>query len=208
MIAMSSPGAAGPLARPVPLPEAPLLDILLFEQPWILSLPLGVVAIVALFLMNARARLGRGLIIAGSLALLAAAVWVCAALVTTPREHIRRSTRILVDAVASADMPATDAILAPDVRIRYRGFEAPSRPALLLAIERAMGPRGQYHLSSWRIAEIQATIDGPGLGRSQVLVRATHAQTAVPASAWVVLKWEREADGRWLCFAVEPIDVR
>lgn len=212
MVALQLPAGIGTgaevLPRPVPLPGAPLLDHLFFESPWLVAGPLGVLAVVAVFVFNGRAELRRGMLVGAALLATAIAAWLTAALVTTARESVRAGTRELIDAVATADVSRLDEMLSDDIEIRYPGFDSPTREGLLRVIGRVMGSGGMYALASWRVAEVQATLDGPALARSQVLVRATHAASRVPASAWVRLKWERGADGRWRCFAVEPIDVR
>jgi len=169
---------------------------------------LAALAVVALFTYNARADLKRGLQAAGALLGSAVAAWVVSTFVVTPRETIRAQTRAVINAVARADVTALDPLLTNDIEIRYTGFDSPSKPALLARISDVMGERGQYHLASWRIAELQASIDGPAVARSQVLVRATHEATGLPASAWVVLIWKRQPDQTWRCSAVRPIDVR
>lgn len=197
-----------PLPDPVPLPGGPLLDRVFFESGWLLAGVLVVLAVVAVCVLNGRGSLKRGLLAGGGLLVLAAASWLVSTLVTTPREAVRSQTRAVVDGVGRADAAVLDSLLTDDIEIRYPGFESPSRAGLMATIARQMGPGGQFQLSSWRISELQATLDGPALARSQVLVRATHASTRIPASAWVMLKWERGSDGLWRCFAVEPIDVR
>ena len=174
----------------------------------LLSTPIAILAIVALFTANARADLRRGLLVCGGMLAGAAGLFLLATIVTTRHEEVRDATRRLVRAVATADRIEVDPLLATDIEIRYPGFASPDRATLLDIIQRQMGPGGPYHLSSHRIAEVQATLDGSALARSQVLVRATHAASAVPASAWVLMKWERGSDDRWRCFAVEPIEAR
>ncbi|MEZ6234808.1 MAG: hypothetical protein R3B68_11515 [Phycisphaerales bacterium] len=192
---------------PNPLPAAPLLDRLLFEQPLLLSVPLGAGALVALFVFNARAQLKRGLLVALALAALAGLVWLASTLVETKRDAVRSNTRDLVNAIGRADTQRAGELLSDDPEIRYGVFRVPSRAALLVAIREAMGPGGRYELQSWRIAELQATIDGPSLARTQVLVRATEKSTGAPGSLWAVMQWEQDEQGRWRCFVVEPLNL-
>lgn len=194
------------LPTPPPLPSPPLLDTLLFEQPFLLAGLLAGLALVALFTYNARAQLKWGLITAVSLLAAGVIAWAVSTLVTTPRETIRANTRSLVNAVGRADVAAIDPLLTHDIEIRYPTFGSPSKAALLDRIAEAMGEGGVYRLQSWRIAELQATLDGPAAARAQVLVRATH-DSGVPASAWVLMVWKRQPDMTWRCSSVRPIDI-
>jgi ketosteroid isomerase-like protein len=195
-----------PLPPPVPLEGSPLWERVLFEQPLLLGGPLVVLAVVALFTFNARGELKRGALASGALLAGAAALFLLAALVSTTHERVKAATRALVAAVATADVAAAGELLSEDAEIRYAGFSVPGRAGVLEAVGRNMSVGGPLHVASWGISELQSGLDGAALARSQVLVRATPSATGAPVSAWVLLKWERGADGAWRCFVVEPID--
>lgn len=204
----SQPSQGRALTTPPPLPDPSLVDRVLFESPLLGPGPMVIAAVVAVFTMNARARLVKGLVIAATLLVVAGGLLALSTLITTPREAVLARTRELVGSVARADAGEVSEALSDDPEVRYAGFSAPSREALVATIVRTMGPGGVGELQSWRISELQGTIDGPRVARSQALVRATHKATALPASAWVLMHWERGEDGRWRCFAVEPLDIR
>ena len=196
-----------PLAPPIPLEGSPLWQRVLLEQPVLLGGPLIVLAIVAVFTFNARGDLKRGLLVGAAMLCAAGALWLLATLVTTDHERVRSATRRLVAAVATADIAAAGPLLTADIEIRYPGFSSPDRQGVLEAIQRYMSAGGEFHLATWGISEVQTGMDGRELARSQVLVRATPSRAGGPVSAWVLMKWEREGDGEWRCFAVEPIDA-
>lgn len=196
--------------RVEPLPGAPLLESVLFERPWVVVVALLVGAVVVLFVFNARGRAKHGAMAAAALALVAAAIWGIAATVVTHRERLEARTRELVEATATADVAALDRILAPNARAFYsaapRGMD---REAILDWVSINLGGRGGYGIRSHRVPEVQATLDGERVGRTQVRVIVTVADRfgEGPVDSWWRVDWNLDDDGTWRPIGIRPLMV-
>jgi len=199
------------LQAPEPLPRAPLLERLLFEQPWGLIVGLLVVAVAAFVALNRRGLWRPGLMVLAGSVLVGAGAWVLATSVQTPREAMVAATLALVDATAAVDTRALSAQLAPDARLFSR-FTQPSpavpeaglgKDEIIALVQRTLGD--QWVLKEHSVEEVQAALDGPRRGRTQVRVRALARQWGVPYGSWWLINWRQEPDGAWRAVTIQPV---
>jgi hypothetical protein len=192
------------------LPEPGLLRSLVLENPWPLGGGLALAALIGFFVFNQRGQARRGIVVAAGCVLAAIAVVVVASVITTDREAVLLQTERLVNATGAADAGSLAPMLTDDVRIEARlaGLSVPTprgRAAVLAMIEDQLG-RVQ-RLREYSIMENQASIDGPGVGRSQVRVRVTPQASEFWTFVWVKVDWRRGEDGVWRASTIEPLAI-
>lgn len=201
------------LATPAPLPRGPLWERLLLEDPLGLVAGLVLGAVVAFVVLNRRGRARSGAAAAGGLLVLAAGAWLAAHLVETPREAMTRQTVALVGAAAKVNAAALDRLLADDARLYSRfGFPAPRVPTAGLAkaeiIRQVRASLGEdWPIREHSIREVQASLDSPTSGRSQVLVQATGDRFNFPFPSWWLIHWRKDAAGGWRAVSIEPLEI-
>lgn len=188
------------------LPEPPALSHALFENPIpavILSIALGLAAHAI------ASRLGRrrlGLLGTGAGVVLGAIVLLVSTLVVTKRERVQAKTRELVEAVAAADRPALDRLLADDARLSVTGLTRAWRKDGILAwIGANLAPGGLYAVDHHRIGEIQAEIGPSGRvahTRATVAVTPTHN---IPTRFVCRMTWQEVAPGDWTLIEIDPL---
>lgn len=199
-------------ARVAPLPSPPLVDRLFLESPLPVVAALVLGAVTAFAVLNRRGMPGRGVAIAGVLALAAGAVMVLAMLVQTPREQLTAATRDLVDAVATVDTPALERLLADDFRFHNRlsiaALAVPAagldKPSLIALVEQEMD--GPFAVKEHGVLQTQAVMDGPAVGRTQVRVRVVPESLGYPNASWWRIDWRRGPQG-WRVIGVEPLAI-
>jgi hypothetical protein len=211
-------------AAPPPLPPAPLWERLILENPWPTA---GVLAILAIATMGIMSRtkadgdrrfagLPLRTIIALALAILGGIVLAVGTAITTDREALRAGTARLVDVTARSDTAALERMLSEDVRLRLpaglpgggRNGASVPRETILTMVEQYLGPQGRYPLREHRIAEIQATLDGPRVARAQVRIRVVPEATALPYTSWWRIDWRKDGEGEaavWRVIGIEPL---
>ena len=191
-----------------PLPQVPLLERFLFEQPLLPAIILGLLAVVAFIAFSGSGRRKVGLGVAAGLALAGGAVYTTATLVTTTREALLDRTELLIGSTASADTMALSRILTDDATLNSSGDLARALPpidnvqSILDRVDQAMGR--EFAIDRWVIADRQATLDGPNTGRTLVRVGVDSNAFSRTHYSWWRLHWERGADGQWRCFEIEP----
>lgn len=191
---------------PAPLPGAPLLDRLLFENDYLLPGTLLLASAAVFLVLKSRGNPGKGALAAVVLVLLAVGATLTSRLVTTPRETIAASARALVAAVANADLNALDAQLAPDATLRAWLYPfAIDKPTILDEVRKTF--TNQYPLKEHAILELQASKDGPEVARVQVKVRAVPREQEFPHLSWWRLDYRKGTDGVWRVRRVEPLAV-
>lgn len=202
--------SSGALALPAsiggnvpPLPKPPALESLLFESPALLIIALVVLALAGFFGFRAQGRASRGALLAGISLLLAGALYLMSALITTPREQMANRTRELVRAVAEADLAMLESLLDPDARLVWiRQSTIYTRPQLLERVRQDMGER--YRVEDWAILKLQATRDGPRVGRTQTQVRVNAGGLNF---SWWKIDWRLGDDGQWRVVGIEPLFI-
>lgn len=191
-----------------PLPKPPALESLVFESPTLLIVALAAVALAAFFGFRAQGQTSRGSLIAGTAIVVAGALLLVSRLVTTPREHMQQRTRDLVRAVAEVDIPALNALIAPDARLiagRFRvvaGMDGADREQIIAGVEERIG--GRYRVDDWAVLKLQATQDGPAVGRTQTQVRVNAGGLNF---SWWKIDWRLQADGQWRVVGIEPLFI-
>lgn len=191
-----------PGASVAPLPSAPLLERFVLENPWPAAILLVLLGIAALVIFNARAKLKPGLISAGVLFVLAGGAYLTSVLVTTPREQMKQATRELVGATARVDLVELERLLSEDLSVRVpRLSRSAGKSETINAVESILG--SQYRVREHAILEMQATLDGPRLGRTQVRVRVGSDYGFLPS--WWRVDWELGPDGTWSARRVEAL---
>lgn len=190
-----------------PLPNAPLLERFLYEQPgaWAGAAAIAMVAVVILILANRRGRLGAGGAAAGAILAICGAWVMTARLVTTDRERIDRGTVALIQAAADGDRSAADGILAEDARLHLAGAGSfsMSRDRILDGFDAL---RRDIRVSDYGILERTKSVDGVNSGRSRVVVRFGFKEGGPTFSSWE-LAWRREPSGLWRIIRMEALSI-
>lgn len=191
------------------LPAPPLLERLLFENPWPAIGALLAAALVAAWLLNKQSRAREGLLAAGGLAVLALAVYIASAVVTTQREVLAARTRELINLTAAADTTGLEPLMARDVTFRaFLTQQSYQRDAILDLVRRYPGQ--MYPVKSHRIDRVQATIDGPNAARTQTHVTTESPEATLynlPTGSWWRLNWRKDPDGQWRLTGIELLQV-
>jgi len=187
----------------VPLPAPPAWERYLLESPVVVLATLGIGAVVALLILNARGRARLGLLISGALVVVAFGVWALAASVVTERELLIARARGLIDATARADVAAIRPMLAERAGVRVGDqTRATTREQILGLVEEY--PGGVAIIESHSIAEAQAVIDGERTARTQVRVK--HTGPGLPIASWWLIEWRRdEPESPWIVESIEPL---
>ena len=188
---------------PAALPGSPLFDRLVLERPLVLLVALCAAAGFTLMVAIARDQRRAGATIAALLLLAAAGVFVLSALVQTPREALAARTRTLIAALATVDTPALDDLLADNAVMRYAFARGGiGKDAIITHVQRYLG--ADYALASHSVREMQATLDGPRVGRTQVRVRAI-SRAGPRLTSWWLLDWTRGDDQAWRVTQITPL---
>lgn len=194
------------------LPGPPLTPRLLLEEPLLLTGILIVLGVAGFVVFNAQGKVRLALMASAAGFLLAAGVQVLALIVETPREKLLKATTGLVTATAHADVVALSPMLDPKVHLSNgfnvmywpSGGEATDRDELLARVREYIGR--QYPLKECAILETLAVVDGPGIGRSQVRVRAVMESWGVPIVSWWRIEWREGKEG-WMATDIQPLDL-
>lgn len=185
-----------------PLPQAPLFERVLLESPWPAVVLLLLAALVLFLVLNARAKLKPALLAGACVLLAAVGCYVVSVLVETPREKIKAGTRALVAATAEANRSELDRLLGDDLTMRVTRVPPTADKHMTMDLVEAILGK-QYRVNDHSILEMQATIDGPRLGRTQVRVRVGSEYGSIPS--WWRLDWELGADGQWRVRRIEAL---
>ena len=190
-----------------PLPDPPLVPYLVFEAPLWPAIVIAALGVLGLFGFGTRGRGGTGLLVLASGVVVAGSLLAAGALVTTDRERLLDATRRTIAATAEARTDDLRGLLHEDVRVmlpdRVPASSISGRAGVLAAVERQLGAR--YRVESWSIKGVQASVDGPGLARTQVGVTARAARGG-PVLSWWLLDWRKVGDG-WLVVGLELVSM-
>ncbi len=186
------------------LPAPPALEHWALEQPLPLAgaLLLGGIVGFVLGMRRDQARAGAGILAAGIA--LAASVFGLAWMVTTPREEIAAETRRLIERTAASDDLSVGQLLSDNVVLVSSGAMASFGKDDLLMIVRGFH---EFRISEWDQKLRGASIDGPGTGRTEVLVRARteYAGGMFVPSVWQ-MGWRRSGEG-WRVSRIECLSI-
>lgn len=192
---------------PPPLPQPPILEHLALESSgW----PAAVVALLGLscfLVLNARGRLGPATRVAGVALVLAGTMWGAGRYIETPRERLVEQTARLVDAVAAADITATQSMLSDDARLDggRTGFSA-DRAGILRRISGTLG--GVSKLRSWAILSTQPYVPDKGPAQSMILVRVETESERLVNFSWWLVDWKLSTAGQWIATRIEPLAIQ
>jgi hypothetical protein len=191
-----------------PLPEAPLLERLVFEQPIPLAVGLFIAGIVSLVALRNAGKVKAGLIALGVSILLIAGLMLTAGTVTTDREKLLDLQDTLVGAVAEADIGTIDGILSPGATVPPVNLSPISgglrREQILTTVAATTG--GAYRVSDYAILERQATIDGANSARTQIHLRVESA-IGGPTLTWFRIAWRLDPNRGWEAIEIEPLFI-
>lgn len=185
-----------------PLPGAPLIERFFLTNPWPMMVIMAIAAIAVFVVLNARGKIKVALISAAVLLAAAAAIVLVATLIQTDREHMQARTRELVKAVAEVDRPALESLFSDDLTIRV--FRVPpdaDKDQIIAAVETQIGRL--YKVNDYAVLEVQATLDGPRVARTQTRVRVGSDMGAIPS--WWRLDWVLENDAVWRVRRIEAL---
>lgn len=178
-----------------PLPQPPVFERVLFEQPWMAVGALLIIAILVAVVANRREQFRRGLVVCAAITAAAAALAVTATLVDTDHEQVARGTSdFMANAVSGGEAAVAD-LLAPDAILNLEGMSSFNLPrgAILngvKSLDSEVGVRG------WGILKKSAAIDGPNSGRSRTVIRVDVEGGGPNFSSWELV-WRKDGEGRW-----------
>ncbi|MBL0926744.1 MAG: nuclear transport factor 2 family protein [Phycisphaerales bacterium] len=184
------------------LPDPPVFERWLFEQPIPTAIVLGAVGLFVYMALNRQGR-GREAVIAGGLCLvLGIAALVTGRLVETTRERLTALSFQLVSAVGAGDSAAVAQLLDEGLTVGSGGKALPllDRAWLIRAAEAAPS----------LLDDVVPYSDGAaaedGAGRTHMIVRARLRQLGTPTSSLWEFRWRRTGD-RWRVVAIECLNI-
>lgn len=202
------PAQLTPQQPPPPLPPAPLADRLLLESPVPAILAALAIGFIAMWMLWRGGRRRWGLAAAGLGVAAAAACFMLARMVETPREALKARTRALVEAVVETDRAAMDDVLDRSVRVTLSGAGLRlgdlDKAAVMDRAKQDM--TGRYAVERWSLPTLQAAADGPEVGRTLLRITVTPEATRFPTSSWWAIDWEL-IGGRWRAVEIELLQV-
>lgn len=191
--------------EPPPLPRGPLWAWFLCESPAALACAIMALAVAGAWALRSKGRgrsattlIALGVLLAGGGALVSLSV-------ETGREQIARSTRRFVERVAQGDHAAIEGMLTDRASVRVLGArQRVEREQIVPRVKEDMN--GRYALRGRRaeVSRVQACIDGPGVGRTQFRLQATHEASGYPVGMWWVVHWRIERDA-WRLSGLELV---
>lgn len=191
------------------LPDPPLLQRIILEQPTLPAIAALLIGIVALFALRNAGRTKAGPIALCAGILLCIGLITAGRLVRTDRETLLLAQDSLVTAVAGADLETLENGLDPSARIR--GLNVPGirpgqdRDGIISLVRSTTG--GAYTINNFRIIKRQAIIDGPNSARTQIYVRVEPTLTGTPTFAWFRILWRLDPDDSWRAVEIEPLFI-
>jgi len=191
-----------------PLPEPSFLQRFVLEQPMLPTAAVLVAGVIALIALRQNGAVRPAVISLISAAGLAAALLITGTAVETPRERLLARQDRLVDAVANADIPTLDAMLAPDARVRGVALpmlrEGLDRPRILSTVRAMLGER--YDVTTVGTIERQAVVDGRNAARTQIYLRVA-TESSGQTWTWFLIGWRLGDDGTWRAIEIEPLFI-
>lgn len=194
---------------PPAIPDPPWLEHVLFESPWGAAVVLVLMGAAGFWALNRAGKARQGVMSFAAGAVLAGALAITAALVTTDREIVSASTRELVAAVGRGDGAGVGALLDPGVTVRVLGLPRDWDAADIKSrVSRDLGPGGVYRLKDGdaRVRTLRASSDSPSVIRTQCRVWVQPEQF-LPTTSWWVLTWRKSGSGGASAWRVTEIDI-
>ena len=181
----------------MPLAQPPLLENLLFEQPWPLVVAMVAVAAGCWVVASRRQKRGRLRLIALGIIVLAGAVVAMAQLVTTDREYLLDATAELVAATQSpTNSQVLDQLIAADAVVTGPAGEVWLEYAQLRSELQSVVDRHQ--IQEQRIRSVGAEVTSKTAGRSVFDLRTNIGkETFIPIRSVWALRWVRDDAGQW-----------
>ncbi|MEM1186037.1 MAG: hypothetical protein AAGI53_13685 [Planctomycetota bacterium] len=187
-----------------PLPEPGVFERFFFEGSILLWGALIAAGLVGLIGFASRGKAKLGLAVGGGFVLAAVGAWLTAHLVTTDREIVMDNVSELIRVTAAADVDALESFLDEDLRLSISGFATNMpRDAVLGLVRAQLG--GSYRVSSHKVLERQAVMDGPYSARSQVSVRVD-GEGFGRIGSWWRIDWLDRGEG-WKVVAIEALYI-
>ncbi|MFG0305942.1 MAG: hypothetical protein ACF8Q5_06975 [Phycisphaerales bacterium JB040] len=187
-----------------PQVNEPLFEVWAFERPLIPSIMVVLLGTASLIVLNRAGQAKRGLVACAVALLIATALFVSSALVTTQRERVRNATRSLVAAVAEPDLLDAESLMRETVALRMRlGASSSDRGELLAQIER-LHAEADVRGASVLDARVRLVSDTIATCYARVKVDGSAGGWPIPPYSWWELSFARD-DDRWRLSAIEPL---
>ncbi len=185
-----------------PLPSAPIIERLFLANPWPTVLAIVLLAVTLFLVLNARGKIKPALVTSGTLAVLAIVAFFVSTSTVTDRERIKMRTVELIEAVAQVDLVVLHAILHEDLTTHAtRVPKNATKADVIELVERIIGQT--YSVTNHKVLDLQSTIYGPRVGRTQTRVRVGSEFGEIPS--WWQIDWTRQEDGTWLVSRIEAL---
>lgn len=193
------------LMQPASLPELPPTS--LFSK-WVLETPLPTALVMVLIgitvyviVRHSPKRKNIGFSSLGIGFLCALTIMVMGQLITTPHEHLKERSTLLVHAVATNDAVALDALLDERVRLKTRFASATGKPAIIALTKSRAIPA----IDSATTKEVRAGLYGPQVAKTHIKVRVQGDM--IPSLSWWVIEWMRTSpdSADWVATRIEPL---
>ncbi len=177
-------------------PDPGLFTRFILENPWPVVAVLASAAFVALWIGLREGRRAP-LKIAGLAALLAAAVFATASLVTTPAEHAERVTRNVVEAAVAGDIVQAMRHFTPDAAL---ALGSPRNPGMSIRTfeTRLIRLHEQYTITGNRTRTLRGYTEGPDAAIVHLACSTEVAGWSGATPTQWVLRVERQEDETWL----------
>lgn len=182
-----------------------LFQRFVLEEPWPLVALLLLAGVIALVLLNQRARAGLGLVCLAVAAALAVAVYGASAAVETTEESLRARTRALVAAALSEQPGALAAMLEAGAAVDVLG--GTRREGRDAVVQLVADWRARYPLRSWSVSDVRAVVDGESVARCQFRFSAEPEATRLPSGSWWIVTWRKDAGGQWQAWTISAQQI-
>jgi hypothetical protein len=178
------------------LPDPPILEHWLLEQPWPVAAALAGVGLVLLFHGWRRRRRGV-MIVGGAALLLSAGVLILAAAVTTTRELLITRTQDLIAATTPLDVARLQTFFEPNATLA--GPDGGTWLEFDALFEELRKATKRYAVQGQAIRELAAQEQGERLGQTELDLRTTLGGgfgDRPVATRWL-FTWAQGPNGQW-----------
>ncbi|GEM_PF-1506580 len=158
--------------------------------------------VVAFFVLGKSGRTKHAWAVGGALLALAAAIISIGQMITTTRESLASKAHELVQAAATADEPALNSLLHPEVRVRTRFGSGEGRADVVSLSQRAAGFIEEAGIK-------RSAIDPRGSQVARTLVTIRLTATNLPRLSQWAFDWQRATpESDWRVVSIEPIWIQ